>query len=159
MRVWVLASLLAVATVASVGPASAGCRSEVDADNPMVTDEDYGITRCGDRSDDDPMVWQGDRWQSSLFGGYANDERDRPAHVVVHVQQTMITTAPASADAQPARKRARLINTRTGLERAAGRGVLRFDGRNCRGALVLTWGPLGSKISCHERGGKLRTIR
>jgi hypothetical protein len=122
----------------------------------MATDEDYGITRCGDREADDPMVWDGGQWQSGLFGGYAHDEPRHPVRVIVRVEQTAMA---APAEAQPERKGPRLINMRTRADVPAGRGVLRFEGHDCRGVLVLTWGALGSKISCHEGGGKLRTIR
>jgi hypothetical protein len=71
----------------------------------------------------------------------------------------VIAAAPEAEAAQLERKRARLIDTRTRSALPAGPGVMRFEGRGCRGVLVLTWGPLGSKISCHEGAGKLRTIR
>jgi hypothetical protein len=154
--------------LASVTAAEAGsCRRAIDPNNPMVSNADYGVTRCRARRDRaDPMVWSDAQWRSSLFGGYAqtyNDRYDRRFRrdehargAIVRIERNVVMNDEAAPKTKL--RRAKFIGVRGQADPKAGRGVLRFDGHRCRGVLVLTWGTLGAKSRCYHNGGRIKTL-
>lgn len=94
-----LAVLAMGATAGGADASGRGCRG-VSADNPMVSNTSFGVSKChargaryfthrylgegargyAARGSSDPMVWSDSRWRSGLFGGYTrtyNDTYDR----------------------------------------------------------------------------------
>jgi hypothetical protein len=167
MRYMTLA-LLAAVSVAMSSPAYAGCRAAADPDNPMMTDEDYGIARCrrdAQPSAEDPMVWPADQWLSDLMPGYSRSYDDRydtrfsnePAPVRVREVSIEKHVEIRGDDAHPpVRVRPKVLGVRSDAN--GGANVVRGGHRKCRGVLVLTWGPLGSKAHCHSGRGRARRI-
>ena len=186
MRRSFAAAFLALGFLGSIGQAGAGCR--VDADDPMVSAESFGLSACLERgpryhthdydgeaargyvqiASSDPMVWADDQWRSSLFGynetsssGYDQRVRRAPAQIVEHVEKRLVIRSieDQSDGEEVARPRGpKHINVRTLGEMKTSTGVQRFGGHDCRGVLVLTWGSLGSRSRCYDRRSRIRTM-
>lgn len=146
----------------------ARCRSNA----PRYHRDDHAGERARGYADSsDPMVWSDEQWRSTLLPGYARtydsryDRRYRreavpgarhAARIEKRIEVKIVNDTNAPAEAERPRG-PRLIGVRTPSDMKTTTGVLRFGGHDCRGVLVLTWGPLGGKSRCHSSDGRVRT--
>lgn len=147
--------------------------SRCRAHRPRYHTRDYdGQGARGYATSSDPMVWSDAQWRSTLMDGYSRnydsryDRRFRrepapAAGTSVRVERQVEVTIRQGSEVvdepQVEPRRARLFNVRTASEFKTNPGVLRFNGHDCRGVLVLTWGSLGSKMRCHEGDGRIKS--
>ena len=90
---WTFAAFVAM-SMGAVGASAedrAACRNAADPDNPMTTNQTYGVASCNAHrarryhtndyaggmswrnASEDPMVWNGNQWGSDLFHGYSHN--------------------------------------------------------------------------------------
>lgn len=173
-------ALIAIAALfASPGAQAGTCRANPDnpmawddgfgvsrcrARKPRYHVHDYdGESARGYAASSDPMVWSDRQWSGTLFDGYARtydrryDTRVRREPVRVarqvrierRIEITISEGVPELAE-QAKPRRPKFLGVRTAGSFKTNPGVLRFDGHDCRGVLVLTWGSLGGKSRCHD---------
>jgi hypothetical protein len=140
--------------------------SRCRAQQPRYHVRDYdGESARGYATSSDPMVWSDTQWSGTLFDGYARTydrrydtrvrrEPARAARPQIRIERRVEVTIregvpELSEQAKP--RGPKFLGARTAGAFKTNPGVLRFDGHDCRGVLVLTWGSLGGKARCHDK--------
>lgn len=167
-----------IGLVGAAGPA----RSDCAGDSPMHFSERFGVATCRAHeprydspastaavrfaSAEDPMVWSDDQWRTSLFNyneatNGAYDRRARgpaPQRVEVEVERRVIDDERHAPVASAKPRGPKIIDAGSRRQINARPGVLRFEGHNCRGVLVLTVGEAGTTARCKE-GRRFQMLR
>ena len=171
-------ALVVFSFTGAVAPALADCG---DSESLMASSESFGLAQCRPHaprydapasapvrrayaSAEDPMVWSDDQWRTSFFGydetsNGAYDRRQRampaPAPVVEVAPPVHVPTAAEPVRAVPPPK---VIDTRSRREVVSRPGVLRFEGHDCNGVLILTVGEAGTTARC-KVGRRFQMLR